>query len=521
MVMRKYIIWLMIGLLMGMVSFAQKTSDKTNMINERNQIQQELKEIQNALNAVKGQQKENLTQLAALNRKLVLQERYINNIGKEIHLIDDDIYYSALEINRLKKQLDTLKSHYARTVVYAYKNRSNYDYLNFIFSSTNFNDAMKRIAYLKSYRDYRQKQVNNITKTSTLIAKRYDQQVVNKNKKKSAIESRADELSLLAVQKAEKDSVVAQLKSQAGDLQKQITKKQKRDKELKSSIAAVVRKEIDEARKLAREDAKQRAEADRKARAEALAKQQAEAERKALAEAKARDLTNTPPADVKKEEEESRIVGVKPTVLPKSTKVEAGTSTTSRSVPSSQNTNLTVKTTSVAPARSSTPAPVVSPPPPKPENKVPEGGYLNYKAADIALNSDFSQNRGRLPSPVSGVITLGFGRYRIEGVGPDVVGDNPGVTFTASVGSPVKAVFDGEVASVSSIAGMSFVVLRHGKYFTAYSNLGAVSVGKGSKVSRGQTIGTVGVDDETGNGKLDFILMIEERNVDPRAWLAR
>ena len=35
----------------GMVSFAQKTSDKTNMINERNQIQQELKEIQNALNA--------------------------------------------------------------------------------------------------------------------------------------------------------------------------------------------------------------------------------------------------------------------------------------------------------------------------------------------------------------------------------------------------------------------------------------------------------------------------------------
>jgi septal ring factor EnvC (AmiA/AmiB activator) len=153
------------------------------------------------------------------------------------------------------------------------------------------------------------------------------------------------------------------------------------------------------------------------------------------------------------------------------------------------------------------------------ENKAPAGGYLNYKADDIALNSDFSQNRGKLPSPVDGVITLGFGRYKIEGVGPDIVGDNPGVTYTAQVGAPVRAVFGGEVVSISKVGGTSFVVLRHGKYFTAYSNLASVSVSKGASVTRGQSIGTVGADEETGGGKLDFILMIEEKNVDPRAWL--
>ena len=52
--------------------------------------------------------------------------------------LDDNIYLDQLQINHLKLQLDTLKQNYAKSLVFAYKNRSNYDYLNFIFSATNF-----------------------------------------------------------------------------------------------------------------------------------------------------------------------------------------------------------------------------------------------------------------------------------------------------------------------------------------------------------------------------------------------
>ena len=41
--------------------------------------------------------------------------------------------------------------------------------LNFIFSSAGFNDAVKRIAYLKSYRSYRERQVANIFRTQNLL----------------------------------------------------------------------------------------------------------------------------------------------------------------------------------------------------------------------------------------------------------------------------------------------------------------------------------------------------------------
>lgn len=508
-------------LLFSFTGFTQKMSDKTTMENERKRLQQELKEIQAAYNSVKGKTKQNLAQLAALNKKIELQESYINNIGKEIRLIDDDIYYSAIEISRLKKQLDTLKGHYARTVVYAYKNRSNYDYLNFIFSANSFNDALRRVAYLKSYRNYRQKQMEDITKTKDLIAKRYDQQLTSKQKKTLALENRSSEYVALEKQKTEKDSVVAQLKSQSGDLQNQISKKKERDRELKNSIAAVVRKEIAEARKQAQAEAKKRAMED------ALARERAAAARreKALAEAKAKQIATTakPPATptvtpppTAKANEPKEEVAITPTTLKKSTKINE---------PVGSSKNIPTNNPAIAKAKpitlnKPTPAAVEETTAPSiVENKVPEGGYLNYKATDIALNSSFAQNRGRLPHPVDGVITLGFGRYKIEGMGPDIVGDNPGITYTANVGAPVRAIFEGEVASVSKVGGLSFVAIRHGKYFTVYSNLASVNVSKGATVSRGQTIGSVGADEETGSGKLDFILMIEERNVNPRAWL--
>lgn len=490
---------------------AQKTSDKTAMEEERRKLQLELRQIQAAYDAVKGQSTNALHQLAALNKKIELQERYINNISKEIRLINDDIYYSSLEINRLKKQMDTLKSHYARTVVYAYKNRSNYDYLNFIFSANSFNDAIKRVAYLKNYRNYRKQQMDDILKTSELISKRYNQQLESKKRKQFALDKRSEEIVVLDQQRKEKDSVARMLQSQAGQLQRQIARKKEQDRQLKNNIAAVVRKEIEEARKAAQEEARKRAEEEAKARKEELAKKMQEDVEKALTGATA---TITPPKNEVVEETPVASAPATSARQPRFDRVNPSTTTTVKNIPGSSG-NIVVKESPVTVPQNHTPPSTAV----ATTRKEPEGGYLNYKADDIALNSDFSQNRGKLPPPVDGVITLGFGRYKIEGLGPAIVGDNPGVTYTAPVGAPVRAVFNGEVVSVSKVSSTSFVVIRHGKYFTAYSNLASVSVSRGASISRGQTIGTVGADEETGTGKLDFILMIEERNVDPRPWL--
>lgn len=223
---------LAVSLFMVSVSaFAQQ--DKAELENERKQLQKDIQEIQGQYDQVKGKTKQSVAQLNILNRKINLQERYIYNINRELRMIDDDIYRSNLEIYRLQKQLDTLKVEYARSVVYSYKNRSSYDYLNFIFSAGNFNDALKRIGYLKSYRNYREKQVNTILETQQLIAKRKDQQLGRKDQKNSALGNQTRQMVVLAEQKKEKNSVVTKLKSEEKDLEKQLASKRKRDNELK------------------------------------------------------------------------------------------------------------------------------------------------------------------------------------------------------------------------------------------------------------------------------------------------
>jgi len=346
-----------------------------------------------------------------------------------LKMIDDDIYRSNLEIYRLQRQSDTLKIQYARTVVYAYKNRSNYDYLNFIFSSTSFNDAVKRIAYLKSYRAYREKQVATILETQQLIAQRKLQQLGRKEEKKVALNSQTKQVAVLAVQKNEKAAAVANLKSQEKDLQKQLALKKKRDHDLNNAIMAIVRREIEASKKAAAEETKK----------------------------------NTATA---------------PTTNP-------ATATNPSRIKPTENKNI-----------------------------------IFNSDADLKLNASFEGNRGRLPWPVEQhFVSTHFGRYEIEGT--HLTGDNPGITIsTPSSGVTAKSIFDGDVVGVFNMGDGMAITIRHGKYFTTYSNLSSVSVKKGDDVKTGQSIGRVGADDEGGSGgKMDFILMIETKNVNPEPWL--
>lgn len=251
--MKKIILFLAI-LISAIAINAQPVQDKAQMEKERQELQDEIKAIERDYIRVHGQAKSSLGELNVLNKKINLQERFISSISKELRFIDDDLYRSNIEIYRLQNQLDTLKLQYAKSVVYAYKNRSNYDYLNFIFSATSFNDAMKRISYLKQYRKYREQQAETIKETQELILQRRKQQLSKKETKNVALKNQTSQVNELAKQKNEKAAVVSKLKGQEKDLLAQLNAKKKRDKDIKSAIAAVIKriaKENDIARKKA------------------------------------------------------------------------------------------------------------------------------------------------------------------------------------------------------------------------------------------------------------------------------
>lgn len=141
------------------------------------------------------------------------------------------------------------------------------------------------------------------------------------------------------------------------------------------------------------------------------------------------------------------------------------------------------------------------------------------------LNADFEKNKGKLPWPVEkGTITSTFGKQP-HPVLKGIVIENNGIDIGCNAGSPVRAIFRGEVSSVIVIPGAGkAVMVSHGAYRTVYSNLRDVSVNKGDKVDTKQVVGTVMTEDGTSTAHIEIWKINADgqlQKVDPGGWIAR
>ena len=142
--------------------------------------------------------------------------------------------------------------------------------------------------------------------------------------------------------------------------------------------------------------------------------------------------------------------------------------------------------------------------------------------AEKTLSSNFVNNKGKLPWPVErGVISSSYGKHTSV-VSDKVTVTNNGIDIATTDGARARAVFDGEVASVTKLTGANTVViLRHGEYFTVYSNLENVTVKRGDKVKTKQNLGTVHTNKTENKTELHFELLKEQNRQDPSNWLSK
>ena len=141
--------------------------------------------------------------------------------------------------------------------------------------------------------------------------------------------------------------------------------------------------------------------------------------------------------------------------------------------------------------------------------------------AEKTLSTNFVNNKGKLPWPVErGVISSSYGKHTSV-VSDKVTVTNNGIDIATTEGALARAVFDGEVASVTKLTGANTVViLRHGEYFTVYSNLENVTVKRGDKVKTKQNLGTVHTNKTESKTELHFELLKEQNRQNPANWLS-
>jgi septal ring factor EnvC (AmiA/AmiB activator) len=440
---------LLVGVLFFTFCASAQVQSREELQKKEAELRKEINDLSNSLVQIQKNKKASVSQVAAVQRKIAAREELIGTMNRQVRLLDETIYQNELEIYRLKKELDTLKAKYAQSIVFAYKNRSNYQFLNFLFSASNFNDAIKRVTYLKSYRKLRETQVSTIQKTQEVLQLKIGTLSTSKKEQSLVLQTQQTQLKDLEEDKKQKNIVVNELKGKEKEVSALLRKKDKQRQDMRIAINAIIKREIAEAARKEKEE---------KIRLAAIEKSKA-----------------TKPAEITAK------------ATPKTT--------TSSSTTSSNSGSITPMTTGATSTREYSPL-----------ESTPEG-------VEISINFE----KRNLPWPVNiGTVIIGFGTYN---AGERLIGQSDGIEIALPEGTSVKSVADGKIAYAGDVGGEQVVIVKHGKYLTAYSHLSSISVSAGQAVKAGTQLGKSGVSLD-GDGVLLFMVSNEKGTyLNPKSWL--
>ena len=404
------------------LSVAAQIDEKEKLEQRKEQLQRELSEAKTKLQNEKKKEKSVLKEIAGQEAQIKISEKIISTIAKQARILDDNIYLTQLEINKLNRDLKIMKEDYAKMMVKSYKSRSEQSRIMFVLSSNSFLQAYKRVQYMKQYAGYRKRQAEEIKIKQARLG--------------VAVTS-------LQTNKKEKEVVIVE--------KTKIKEEHEKLKQEKEKTAKLIQKDK---KKIAAEIAKM------------------DKERKAIDKKIKKMINDAIAAENKKRKAEQAAAAKK-----------SGSTTPVKTTPvSSTKIELT-----------------------------PEG----------KLSSDsFKANKGRLPWPVAkGYISTGYG----DVPHPDyknIVIHNSGIDITTDPGSSAMAVFSGEVSGVqvSQTTNTYTILVRHGDFFTAYSNLSSVSVSVGNKVSAKQVLGKIKTNAK-GNSVLKFVINQNTTVLNPKSWI--
>lgn len=518
------------GILFIGLAFGQK---KAELQKQNNELKKQIAAINANLAKTQNDAKLSVAYLAEVNKKIALREKVYSNTQKEKKLIEDDIYRKQLEINQQKKELAVLRKNYASVLVKAYKNKGVQNKVTFILSSRNIGEALRRIQYLKNYSDYQKKKAAEIMGVAEQIQKTVVSREQSVKEKNNVLVTQQKDLNTIAAERKQKEMLLVQFKQNEQKLTAELQQKQTESRLLESKIRSIIAEEIRAAK--AKEEAERAARAERerlariaaekeKARIEAenRARMAAAAEAKRKADEEARRLKEIAEKRAAEEAERARIAAEANTRKLENDRkaAEAERAEAKRVAAAKDAAEAAAKAKAAADkAAAAREAEATLAKRNEDAKKAAEVKTMNSYGLGSAVGNNFAENRGRIGFPVArGQVTHRFGRQP-HPVFKNIVEENNGIKIAVSPGTQAKCVFPGTVSRVFVDGGTKTVVIRHGSYFTIYSNLASTSVSANQQVSAGTPVGVVG-EDFDGSTTLDFQIWSGTTPVDPLGWIS-
>ena len=252
------------------LSFSVFPQTKEDLKKQKSTIEKEISYTTKLLNKTSVNKGKSLSYLLVLDKQISNKESLLKTLIFEIRLLskqirktERSIIENQQSILNEQQELVLLKSEYEKMIFACFREKGNRNDLIFIISAKDFNQAYKRIMYLKQYTSFRKKQVNKIIESKKKLSieegaliKKSNQLILEAASKKNLIKEKKYELNSISDTKKEKEILISKLSKSERVFKKQLQDKQKRAKALDDEIRMIISEEIRKAREKAEKENK-------------------------------------------------------------------------------------------------------------------------------------------------------------------------------------------------------------------------------------------------------------------------
>lgn len=213
-----------------LLSLAASGQDVSKQSERKRKIEEEISFIDNQLKAITTKQKASTQQLTLIQRRVTDRKALINEIDKKIAVINDQMTAKQREINRLQKELDTLRTYHVNLIRNTYKNRDRRVWFMYLLSSESIGQGYRRFAFLRSL-------AGAVRQQAGKIREKQDELKVERDKM-------ADIKAELQATRLERESEYKKLQNEEKKSKEDIRKLAKTEKQYRADLAAK-RKEVE------------------------------------------------------------------------------------------------------------------------------------------------------------------------------------------------------------------------------------------------------------------------------------
>ena len=227
---------LILAALFCALNLAAQNQSLDALRDEIRRAEEEIRATNELLAKTKKDKQVTQNQLKLIQNRIRNRKQIIANLEKQTQVINGDIGTKNDTVHAMQNELTQLRKEYADMVYAAYKNYKLNNFLVFLFASKDFNDATRRISYMRRYNRMRQQKAEQIKSVADSLHVQIGELENRKAELTKVRDTRTQEVSSLGKDEKQYQSSLSEINTKSGKLSSEIRKKQSQINKLQQRI---------------------------------------------------------------------------------------------------------------------------------------------------------------------------------------------------------------------------------------------------------------------------------------------